>query len=96
LAIGQFVTIFIGSLSLGVGIALLAAITFKYTSISAYPYLETALVALYAYSSYLLAEGLHLSGIVAILFCGIAMSQYAFVNLSEESQVSKLIFSHSH
>ena len=29
---------------------------------------------LYAYSSYLLAEGLDLSGIVAILFCGMVRS----------------------
>jgi len=92
LAIGQFVTIFVGSLALGVAIALLAAVVFKYTSMQAYPYLETALIALFAYSSYLVAEGLHLSGIVAILFCGIAMAQYAYRNLSEASQKLSLHF----
>ncbi len=33
--------------------------------------------------SYLLGEGLSLSGIVSIMFCGIAMARYALPNLSE-------------
>jgi len=60
--------------------------------IDKYPYLESAVVALFGYSSYLLAEGSSLSGIVAILFCGIAMGQYTFENLSKESQVLSMNF----
>ena len=52
-----------------------------------YPILETAILLLHAYSSYLLAEGLKLSGIVAILFAGIVLAHYAYKNLSEEAKV---------
>ena len=36
----------------------------------------------FVYIPYAFAEGIHLSGIMAILFCGIVMSQYAHYNLS--------------
>jgi len=92
LAIGQFLLIFVGSMAFGIIIALISALFFKYTMIDKYPYLESAVVALFGYSSYLLAEGSSLSGIVAILFCGIAMGQYTFENLSKESQVLSMNF----
>ncbi|CAI5486845.1 unnamed protein product, partial [Closterium sp. Naga37s-1] len=49
--------------------------------------LECCLIVLFPYISYLVAEGLALSGIVAILFCGILMKRYTFPNLSEVAQV---------
>jgi NhaP-type Na+/H+ or K+/H+ antiporter len=64
----------------------LSSLLFKHTEMHKYPTLETALLLLYAYASYLLAEGLALSGIVAILFCGIVMAHYTFNNLSTESK----------
>jgi len=36
---------------------------------------------------YLLAESLHLSGIVAILFCGIGMSRYTLPNLTKQGAI---------
>lgn len=47
------------------------------------PVMETVILILYAYFSYLIAEGLSLSGIVAILFCGITMAHYSYNNLSK-------------
>ncbi|TVU09997.1 hypothetical protein EJB05_43499 [Eragrostis curvula] len=48
--------------------------------------LESCLFVLFPYFSYMLAEGLGLSGIVSILFTGIVMKRYTFCNLSEDSQ----------
>ncbi|XVF75124.1 hypothetical protein PTKIN_Ptkin13bG0162300 [Pterospermum kingtungense] len=48
--------------------------------------LECCLFVLFPYFSYMLAEGLGLSGIVSILFTGIVMKHYTFSNLSENSQ----------
>ncbi|KAK3009120.1 hypothetical protein RJ639_014916 [Escallonia herrerae] len=48
--------------------------------------LECCLFVLFPYFSYMLAEGLGLSGIVSILFTGIVMKHYAFSNLSDNSQ----------
>jgi len=84
--IGSFFVIFLGSVAVGVIVALLSALLFKFTELSKYPTLETVLLVLYAYASYLLAEGLGLSNIVAILFCGIVMAHYSFNNLSVASQ----------
>jgi len=46
---------------------------------------EVATMVMCPYISYLLAEGLELSGIVAILCNGIILSQYAVPNLKKET-----------
>ena len=48
--------------------------------------LESGTFVIFAYSSYLFAQGVKASGIVAMLFCGIFMAHYAFDNLSVKSQ----------
>ncbi|KHG23559.1 Sodium/hydrogen exchanger 6 -like protein [Gossypium arboreum] len=48
--------------------------------------LECCLFVLFPYFSYMLAEGLGLSGIVSILFTAIVMKHYSYSNLSENSQ----------
>ncbi|EEF42414.1 sodium/hydrogen exchanger 5, 6, putative, partial [Ricinus communis] len=48
--------------------------------------LECCLFVLFPYFSYMLAEGLGLSGIVSILFTGIVMKHYSYSNLFENSQ----------
>ncbi|MCH98776.1 sodium/hydrogen exchanger 6-like, partial [Trifolium medium] len=48
--------------------------------------LESCLFVLFPYFSYMLSEGLGLSGIVSILFTGIVMKHYAYSNLSQSSQ----------
>lgn len=50
--------------------------------------LEFAMWVVFAFGPYFLAEGLHLSGIMAVLFCGIVMSHYTHFNLSPVTQVT--------
>jgi sodium/hydrogen exchanger 3 len=85
-AVLEFVVIFAGSLLIGVLIGLLSSLLFKYADMHKYPVLEASLLMTYAYSSYLLAQGLGLSGIVAILFTGMVMAHYTLPNLSDASQ----------
>jgi sodium/hydrogen exchanger 8 len=82
----DFTVVFAGSTAIGVGIALLSSLLFKHADMHKYPVLETALLAMYAYTSYLLAQGLGLSGIVAIFFCGLGIAHYTLLNLSHESR----------
>jgi sodium/hydrogen exchanger 8 len=72
-AVWSFLELFIGSLSTGVAVALICALLFKYAGLAVpnLHNLECCLIVLFPYFSYMLAEGLGLSGIVAILFCGI-------------------------
>jgi len=84
LAIASFCYIFLGSLVLGLVIGLLFSLLTKWLNLSKYLALEMSLLVLFAYSSYLIAEIASLSGIAAIMFCGIAMAYYAWENLSPE------------
>eukprot|EP01135_Chromosphaera_perkinsii_P007129 Nk52_evm3s710 gene=Nk52_evmTU3s710 len=82
-----FCSTFAGSFSLGVLIALITAIFLKYTTIREYSEMESALFVVMSYSSYIIAEGSGLSGIVSILFCGVVQAHYSFHNMSSSSQV---------
>jgi NhaP-type Na+/H+ or K+/H+ antiporter len=84
--VGMFLLIFVGSTLIGAAVALCAALLFKHTNFHHYSNLEVCLVTLFAYASYLIAEGLRLSGIVAILFCGIIMAHYMVPNLSKDAE----------
>ena len=42
----------------------------------------------FAFGPYFLAEGLHLSGIMTVLFSGIVMSHYTHYNLTPGTQVT--------
>jgi len=43
---------------------------------------------MFAYAPFLIAEGIGLSGIMAILYCGIVMSHYTYFNLSPVTQIT--------
>jgi sodium/hydrogen exchanger 8 len=84
----QFLEIFVGSMSSGVGAGFISALLFKYAGLDVdnLQNLECCLFVLFPYFSYMLAEGLGLSGIVSILFTGMVMKHYTYSNLSENSQ----------
>ena len=61
---------------------------FKHIDLRRTPSLELALLFVFAYLPYGLAEAISLSGIMAILFCAITMSQYTHFNISPISQIT--------
>ena len=60
----------------------------KYVQLRKNPSLEFGMMLVFTYLPYALAEGIHLSGIMAILFCGIVMSHYTHYNLSPITQIT--------
>ncbi|EMS66231.1 Sodium/hydrogen exchanger 6 [Triticum urartu] len=74
----QFLEIFVGSMS--------SVLKLRYVYYFSLQNLECCLFVLFPYFSYMLAEGLGLSGIVSILFTGMVMKHYTYSNLSDNSQ----------
>ncbi|CAF1337316.1 unnamed protein product [Adineta steineri] len=85
-SLGNFFVVFIGSFAIGSGMGCLTALMTKFTYIRDFPLLETTLFVLMSYSTFLASEAAGLTGIVAVLFCGIFQAHYTFNNLSKESQ----------
>lgn len=81
----DFSIVSIGSLCLGVLSGLIAGLVFKSVDLRESWHLELSLYVLVMYVPFFLAEVLHLSGIVTILFCGISARRYAEPNLSRET-----------
>ncbi|KAI0772443.1 sodium/hydrogen exchanger [Trametes elegans] len=92
--IGIFLLSFGGSMALGVVFGLAMSLVLKHSSLSLYPHIETCLVALCAYTCYFFSNGLSMSGIVSLLFCGITLKHYAYHTMSRRTQrATKYIFS---
>lgn len=69
---------------------LLIAIKFRYSNKQ--QVLQPLICLLIPYFSYLIAESVHLSGILAIVLCGLMMKQYLAGNLSNQSLVTTRYF----
>lgn len=87
-AINRFWLMFFASAGIGVLFALVSALLLKHVDLRKNPSLEFGMMLVFTYAPYVLAEGIHLSGIMAILFCGIVMSHYTHFNLSTITQVT--------
>ncbi|NXY37915.1 SL9A8 protein, partial [Pomatorhinus ruficollis] len=94
-ALGYFLKMFFGSAALGTLTGLISALIsfFNFYMYALHidlrktPSLEFGMMIIFAYLPYGLAEGISLSGIMAILFSGIVMSHYTHHNLSPVTQI---------
>jgi len=86
--ISRFFGVFFGSAAIGILVALLSSLVLKHIDLYTNPSLEFALMLCFIYTPYALAEGVHLSGIMSILFCGLVMSHYTHYNLSPVTQIT--------
>ncbi|KAJ9587254.1 hypothetical protein L9F63_019233, partial [Diploptera punctata] len=84
----RFCLMFFASAGIGVAFALVSALLLKHVDLRKNPSLELGIMLVFTYAPYALAEGIHLSGIMAILFCGIVMSHYTHYNLSTVTQIT--------
>lgn len=82
----NFIEMFLTSCLMGILFGVATALTTKFTKLTESPLLETSLVVLMSYSSFLTAEVIDASGIVAILLCGITQAHYTINNLSFEAR----------
>ncbi|KZV75854.1 sodium/hydrogen exchanger [Peniophora sp. CONT] len=91
---GIFLLSFSVSMALGVAFGLAMSLVLKHSHLAQYPAIETSLVALVAYTSYFFSNGLSMSGIVSLLFCGITLKHYAYHTMSHRTQrATRYIFS---
>ncbi|KAI9845450.1 MAG: monovalent cation:H+ antiporter, CPA1 (nhx1) [Thelocarpon superellum] len=85
---GNFALLFFGSLLIGLIVGIATALGLKYTRVRQFPKIESCLIILIAYASYFFSNGLELSGIVSLLFCGITLKHYAYYNMSRRTQLT--------
>ncbi|KAJ5665456.1 Endosomal/prevacuolar sodium/hydrogen exchanger [Penicillium maclennaniae] len=87
-AAGLFLLVFFGSMLVGIVVGIATALGLKYTLVRRMPKIESCLIILIAYASYFFSNGVHLSGIVSLLFCGITLKHYAYYNMSRRTQLT--------
>ncbi|KAK4992067.1 monovalent cation:H+ antiporter, CPA1 (nhx1) [Elasticomyces elasticus] len=92
-SIGVFLLVFFGSLVIGLIVGVGTSLLLKYTHVRRFPKTESCIIILIAYASYFFSNGVHMSGIVSLLFCGICLKHYAYHNMSRRTQLTtKFIF----
>ncbi|XP_034024497.1 sodium/hydrogen exchanger 9-like [Thalassophryne amazonica] len=86
LSVGYFVGMLLGSIVIGFIFTIITSLLTKFSQLCENPLLETLVFFLMSWSSFLLAEASGLSGIVAVLFCGLSQARYTIHNLSSEGK----------
>ncbi|XP_059849713.1 sodium/hydrogen exchanger 9-like [Hypanus sabinus] len=86
-SVGNFAWIFAGSFAMGSTFGVVTALLTKFTKLCEFPMLETGIFFLLSWSAFLSAEACGLTGIVAVLFCGITQAHYTYNNLSDEAKM---------
>ncbi|XP_041029234.1 sodium/hydrogen exchanger 9-like isoform X1 [Carcharodon carcharias] len=86
-SVGNFAWIFAGSFAMGSAYGIVTALLTKFTKLCEFPMLETGIFFFLSWSAFLSAEASGLTGIVAILFCGITQAHYTYNNLSDEAKM---------
>jgi len=84
--IASFAVVAGGGTLIGIFVGYLCAFTTRFMEHARV--LEPLVVLIFAYLSYLTAEIFHMSGILAITFCGITMKNYVEQNISEASSTT--------
>lgn len=92
---GDFVMLLAMSLVIGLLFGIICALTFKWLRVcTKSSIMESVLIFIYAYLSYIVSEMLGFSGIISLLTSGIFMASYAWYNLSLGGRMgSNVIFS---
>nr|CCA25723.1 Monovalent Cation:Proton Antiporter1 (CPA1) Family putative [Albugo laibachii Nc14] len=85
-AIFEFGLVFVGSTLIGVAFGMLPALLFKFSNLKSCLMHEVGVYVMFVYLPFTIAQILEMSGVVAIIFAGIAMKHYASPNLSKEAQ----------
>ncbi|XP_038653509.1 sodium/hydrogen exchanger 1 [Scyliorhinus canicula] len=86
LGILSFFVVALGGIFVGVFYGLIAAFTSRFTS--RLRVIEPLFVFLYSYMAYLCSEIFHLSGIMALIACGVVMRPYVEANISHKSHTT--------
>ncbi|XP_065669729.1 sodium/hydrogen exchanger 8 isoform X2 [Hydra vulgaris] len=87
-SIGKFCMMFFLSSIIGVLFGLASALLLKHIRMNNHPSLECLTMIIFAFMPYGFCEAVELSGIMAILLCGITMSHYTHFNLSPLTQIT--------
>eukprot|EP00158_Paraphelidium_tribonemae_P005190 Partr_v1_DN27221_c3_g1_i2_m38832 putative Sodium hydrogen exchanger len=87
-----FCLIFIGSALIGIIMGMGTAYMLKVMELYRYPSIESCVVILLAYLSYIFSTAVGMSGIVSLLFTSITMKRYVYHNLSPRSRDTTTFF----
>lgn len=81
-------------MALGVAFGLVTSLVLKHSHLNLFPGIESCIVTLVAFTSYFMSTGMHMSGVVSLLFCGITLKHYAYHSMSRRTQrTTKYMFS---